>query len=84
VLVFLPGWDDISRLYKMLCSSNEFNNPSFVLIQLHSGIQKKDQDLVFKPLQQGQHKIVLATNIAGKTYIHIKPSLSYKYVTPTY
>lgn len=65
VLVFLPGWDDISRLHRQLASSPEFSNPhKFMLLQLHSGIQKKDQDMVFHSLRPGQHKIILSTNIA--------------------
>lgn len=65
VLVFLPGWDDISRLHRILSASIEFQNPSkFMLLQLHSGIQKKEQDMVFHALRPGQHKIILSTNIA--------------------
>jgi HrpA-like RNA helicase len=65
VLVFLPGWDDITRLHRQLAASPEFSNPhKFMLLQLHSGIQKKEQDLVFHALRPGQHKIILSTNIA--------------------
>lgn len=65
VLVFLPGWDDITRMHRMLASSGEFSDPHrFMLLQLHSGIQKKEQDLVFQALRPGQHKIILSTNIA--------------------
>jgi HrpA-like RNA helicase len=65
VLVFLPGWDDISTLHKLLSYSQRFgNNNVFKLIQLHSGIPRLEQEEVFKPLQMGQHKIILSTNIA--------------------
>ena len=65
VLVFLPGWDDISRMMRLLASSAEFSDPHrFLLLQLHSGIQKKEQDQVFHTLRPGQHKIILSTNIA--------------------
>ena len=33
-------------------------------LQLHSGIPKKAQSEVFEPLQPGEHKIILSTNIA--------------------
>jgi len=65
VLVFLPGWDDISRMHRILTSSTEFCNPNqFMILQLHSGIQKKEQEMVFHALKPGQHKIILSTNIA--------------------
>lgn len=65
VLVFLPGWDEIATLYRMLSSSSEFSDSNkFVLLQLHSGIQKAEQDRVFHSLRPGQHKIILSTNIA--------------------
>jgi len=65
VLVFLPGWDEIATLYRMLSASTEFCDPNkFMLLQLHSGIQKAEQDRVFHSLRPGQHKIILSTNIA--------------------
>lgn len=66
VLVFLPGWDDITQLYNMLSFSSEFGDPNkFVLLQLHSGLPKSDQQRVFAPLTRpNQHKIILSTNIA--------------------
>jgi len=64
VLIFLPGWDDISRLSKILVSSPEFGNSHFKLVQLHSGIPKQEQNLVFQKMKVGEHKIILSTNIA--------------------
>ena len=44
VLVFLPGWDDISRLHRLLTSHPHFGNSRvFKIIQLHSGIPRKSQ-----------------------------------------
>ena len=43
-LVFMPGWDDISRLSKILSGSAEFGNHRFKLVQLHSGIPKAEQN----------------------------------------
>ena len=65
VLVFMPGWDDISRMHRILSSHPHFGNSQiFKLLQLHSGIPKKAQSEVFAPLLPGEHKIILSTNIA--------------------
>ena len=65
VLVFLPGWEDISTLSRMLSGSHEFSDHrTFKIILLHSGISKREQDQVFQPLNPGEHKIILSTNIA--------------------
>jgi HrpA-like RNA helicase len=65
VLVFMPGWDDISRMYRILSTTREFMDAKkYKLIQLHSGIPRKAQDAAFEPLQPGEHKIILSTNIA--------------------
>ncbi len=65
ILIFLPGWDDISKLQRLLLSSLEFNdNRKFLILQLHSGIPRKEQNLVFQATRNGQRKIILSTNIA--------------------
>lgn len=65
VLVFLPGWDDISRLKSLLLSDESFRNQSkFRIHALHSGISKQAQREVFLPVPDGVYKIVLSTNIA--------------------
>src|SRR5690554_4866366 len=65
VLVFLPGWDDISRLGKQLRLSGIFSNTNkFRILPLHSGIPKSRQKEVFQPVPEGCFKIVLSTNIA--------------------
>jgi hypothetical protein len=65
VLVFMPGWDDISRMHRILSTTPEFGNSNkYKLIQLHSGIPRKTQNQVFEPLGPGEHKIILSTNIA--------------------
>jgi hypothetical protein len=41
-LVFLSGWDDISKLYRLLLTHQIFGNTNkFRILQLHSGIPKK-------------------------------------------
>jgi HrpA-like RNA helicase len=65
VLVFMPGWNDISLMARILRSEPDFGGDRrYKIHQLHSGIPHKDQKLVFEPLQKGEHKIILATNIA--------------------
>jgi HrpA-like RNA helicase len=65
ILVFLPGWDDISTMHKLLSYSERYGDAGvYKLIQLHSGIPRLEQDEVFKSTQPGQHKIILSTNIA--------------------
>jgi HrpA-like RNA helicase len=65
ILIFMPGWDDISKMHRILSSHPLFGNTSkYKLIQLHSGIPKKDQREIFVPVPKNQHKIILSTNIA--------------------
>ena len=65
VLVFLPGWHEISYLSTVLETTAPFSNRSkFSVLQLHSGIPINQQSQVFQPARQGARKIVLATNIA--------------------
>jgi len=65
VLIFLPGWQEISELSLLLDSTHPFNDRSkFSVLPLHSGIPSKEQRLVFQRPRQGVRKIVLSTNIA--------------------
>lgn len=65
ILVFLPGWDDISRTRERLQSSPVFGNSSkYELLPLHSQVPPVEQRKVFRRPPPGIRKIVLATNIA--------------------
>jgi HrpA-like helicases len=65
ILVFLPGWQEISELTILLESTHPFGDKNkFSVLPLHSGIPSKDQRLVFQRPRQGVRKIVLSTNIA--------------------
>lgn len=64
ILVFLPGWDDINSLHRILTTGEFHDSRAFMVLQLHSGIPKKDQQMVFAPAAPNQRKIVLSTNIA--------------------
>ena len=65
VLVFLPGWDEISRLKDLLEASPPFSDSSrFRVLPLHSMVPSSEQRKVFQRPGAGVMKIVLATNIA--------------------
>jgi hypothetical protein len=65
ILIFLPGWAEISEFQLLLESTHPFNNKSnYSVLPLHSGIPSKEQRKVFMRPAQGVRKVVLATNIA--------------------
>ena len=64
-LVFLPGWDEISRLKDLLEASPPFSDAArFRVLPLHSMVPSAEQRKVFQSPGPGVMKIVLATNIA--------------------
>ncbi|KAI0655089.1 P-loop containing nucleoside triphosphate hydrolase protein [Cubamyces menziesii] len=72
VLVFLPGWDDISAVRRCLTDSDRskplgfnFNDTSkFSIHLLHSTIPVAEQQAIFEPPPPGIRRIILSTNIA--------------------
>ncbi|XP_061072655.1 ATP-dependent DNA/RNA helicase DHX36 isoform X2 [Conger conger] len=64
ILVFLPGWDNISGLNDLLMAQQMFKSENFVIIPLHSLMPTVSQTQVFKRPPPGVRKIVIATNIA--------------------
>ena len=65
VLIFLPGWEDITRLRECLQASPLFGDASrFLLLPLHSLVPSSEQRRVFQSPPKGVCKIVMATNIA--------------------
>uniref|UniRef100_A0A8D3CD66 RNA helicase n=1 Tax=Scophthalmus maximus TaxID=52904 RepID=A0A8D3CD66_SCOMX len=64
ILVFLPGWDNISGLNDLLTAQQMFRSDRFVIIPLHSLMPTVNQTQVFKRPPPGVRKIVIATNIA--------------------
>ncbi|NXV10248.1 DHX36 helicase, partial [Cettia cetti] len=64
ILVFLPGWDNISTLHEILMSQVLFKSDRFIIIPLHSLMPTVNQTQVFKKTPPGVRKIVIATNIA--------------------
>ncbi|XP_078524019.1 ATP-dependent DNA/RNA helicase DHX36 isoform X3 [Lissotriton helveticus] len=64
ILVFLPGWADISTLNDLLMAQVMFKSDKFIIIPLHSLMPTINQTQVFKKTPPGVRKIVIATNIA--------------------
>ncbi|GJJ09692.1 hypothetical protein Clacol_003916 [Clathrus columnatus] len=70
VLVFLPGWEDISTVQRHLLDKSrplglDFNDSNRYSIHLlHSTIPLQDQQVIFEPPPPGVRRIILATNIA--------------------
>uniref|UniRef100_A0A1J3JM66 Putative ATP-dependent RNA helicase YTHDC2 n=1 Tax=Noccaea caerulescens TaxID=107243 RepID=A0A1J3JM66_NOCCA len=65
VLVFLPGWEEISKTKERLLASPYFaDSAKFRIICLHSRVPAEEQKKVFNRPPRGCRKIVLATNIA--------------------
>jgi hypothetical protein len=60
ILVFLPGWQEISEVSMLLENTVPFNNRSkYMVLPLHSGIPSQDQRKVLRRPPPGSRKIVL-------------------------
>ncbi|KAG8374049.1 hypothetical protein BUALT_Bualt11G0090500 [Buddleja alternifolia] len=65
ILVFLTGWDDISKLLDKLKANNILGDPNkFLVIPLHGSMPTINQREIFDRPPPNVRKIVLATNIA--------------------
>jgi Helicase conserved C-terminal domain len=65
ILIFLPGWQEISEFQRLLDNTAPFyDRAKFLVLPLHSGIPSRDQRRVLQPPPNGVRKIVLSTNIA--------------------
>ncbi|PIN10330.1 ATP-dependent RNA helicase A [Handroanthus impetiginosus] len=65
ILVFLTGWDDISKLLDKLKANNILGDPNkFLLLPLHGSMPTINQREIFDCPPPNVRKIVLATNIA--------------------
>jgi HrpA-like RNA helicase len=62
ILVFLPGFSEIKKLFDRL--SMDAKRQNVKVIPLHSMLGTGSQQDVFKPAPKGMRKIVLAANIA--------------------
>lgn len=64
ILVFLPGWQEISEVNMLLESTIPFSNKSaFLVLPLHSGIPSHDQRRVLRRPPRGVRKIILRYGI---------------------
>ena len=65
ILVFLPGWDDISTLKEALTAhGSPFAGGRYQVLPLHSQVAPAEQRKVFQTPPAGARKIVLSTNVA--------------------
>lgn len=64
ILVFVPGFFDISRITTCLTESKCFPAYKYLIISLHSKLPSIEQRKVFDKPLRGVRKIVIATNIA--------------------
>lgn len=64
ILVFLPGYGQISKLCTNLQKSPRFPESRFRIFPLHSLLTGTDQKRVFERPPDGVRKIIVATNIA--------------------
>ncbi|OIW12193.1 hypothetical protein TanjilG_28601 [Lupinus angustifolius] len=65
ILVFLTGWDEISKLHDKLKVNNFLQDPGkFLILPLHGSMPTVNQREIFDRPPPNKRKIVLATNIA--------------------
>ena len=64
ILVFLPGWEEITQVRNLLENGAGGDPDKFHLIVLHSTVSPAEQAMCFKPADKGKVKIILSTNIA--------------------
>ncbi|KXS12597.1 P-loop containing nucleoside triphosphate hydrolase protein [Gonapodya prolifera JEL478] len=62
ILVFLPGWEDITSLVEALRQSKSMRGD--VILPLHSAVPQEDQSKVFLRPPAGRTKVVVATDVA--------------------
>ena len=65
ILVFMPGFQEITKLVEELYKTEFFTDPSRVRVYpLHSSLSTSEQTAVFDVPPEGIRKIVVSTNIA--------------------
>ncbi|GJQ80024.1 hypothetical protein Trydic_g5004 [Trypoxylus dichotomus] len=65
ILVFLPGYAEISQLHNLMQYSPTFPIQDYLILPLHSQMPTVDQRQIFEPAPPGiKRKIILSTNIA--------------------
>ncbi|KAI8974320.1 P-loop containing nucleoside triphosphate hydrolase protein [Pilobolus umbonatus] len=65
ILIFLPGMNEIRKLFDLISSHSKLGqSKKFLIIALHSTLSSGDQEKAFDIPPPGIRKIVLSTNIA--------------------
>jgi len=64
ILVFVPGWEQISKLSMLLDQKGEYALRSAQILPLHSLMPTVNQKAIFAKPPMGIRKVVIATNIA--------------------
>ncbi|GLJ45369.1 hypothetical protein SUGI_0955050 [Cryptomeria japonica] len=65
ILVFLTGWDEISKLLEKLKGNILLGDPEkYLLLPLHGSMSTEYQREIFQKPPNGMRKIIIATNIA--------------------
>jgi len=65
ILVFVPGWDQISKVHKLLTEDRLYKLGGKVKVYpLHSMMPTVSQKEIFNKPPQGTRKVIVATNIA--------------------
>ncbi|CAM8927428.1 unnamed protein product [Rhodiola kirilowii] len=64
ILVFLTGWDDISKLHDKVKENYFLRDPKFLVLPVHGSMPTINQREIFERPPPNVRKIVLATNIA--------------------
>jgi ATP-dependent RNA helicase DHX36 len=66
ILVFLPGWEEITSSHDILLAHPDVQAglAKLSIFKLHSNVSPQEQQQVFRPVPAGVRKVVLSTNIA--------------------
>eukprot|EP00929_Paragymnodinium_shiwhaense_P031664 TRINITY_DN17692_c0_g1_i1.p1 TRINITY_DN17692_c0_g1~~TRINITY_DN17692_c0_g1_i1.p1 ORF type:complete len:1207 (-),score=325.75 TRINITY_DN17692_c0_g1_i1:212-3832(-) len=86
ILVFLPGWETIEAVHKLLRRADSAN--AMYIIPLHSQVPKESQQQAFNPAPWGKIKVILSTNIAESSVtiedvVYVVDSCRVKQLVPT-
>ena len=63
VLIFVPGMSDIESIIEMIERLN-IRGVTFICLPIHSDVPFEEQMQAFEPPQDGEVKVIIATNAA--------------------
>ncbi|CAD7961483.1 unnamed protein product [Amoebophrya sp. A120] len=64
IMIFVPGWREICDVCTLLQNTVFQNRDEYLILRLHSTVEKREQSRVFDLPEKGVRKIIVATNIA--------------------